>query len=544
MVDRDPDRVLQYVVGFCLFALTFVTYSVVLHHEFVNYDDLSLIVNNPRLTRPVSFFNLLSHFDATDADNGTWLPLYWISMHLGFALHGPNPASFLLTNVLIHAASAVCLFAALRRLTGALWRSAFVAAVFALHPLHVESVAWVTERKDVLAGLFWMLGLYVYAHYTKAPSSKTRYLGVLLCLTLGLMSKSTLVTFPAVLLLLDIWPLDRLRAAKRRVLLEKIPMFALVAIAGSVTLLSQRAGGYLVLGAKIGFGSRLANAIESYWRYLLDAIWPVKLAALYPHPYLLAPVSGRAAMTAAGLGIGLVALTGVILMVSRRRPYLGVGWLWYLGTLVPMIGLVQFGAQARADRYMYLPLVGLSIMLAWGIGDLVPANRRKLSAALAGAALIALTIVTRVQIGHWENSIALFERAVAVTERNFYAHERLAYELLEAERFEEARGHYLAAIAIAPWYGPFYYSLALTYERAGDDDAAIAAHQKALRVKPNMVPSHGSLGLLLLRAGQPARARRHLLIATRAMPDSAEYRDALAAVMSELERAKSGDPQI
>jgi tetratricopeptide (TPR) repeat protein len=418
-----------------------------------------------------------------------------------------------------------------------------VAAVFALHPLHVESVAWVTERKDVLAGLFWMLGLYVYAHYTKAPSSKARYLSVLLCLILGLMSKSTLVTFPAVLLLLDIWPLDRLRSVKSRVLLEKIPMFALVVIAGSVTLLSQRAAGHMALGAKIGFGSRLANAIESYWHYLLDAVWPAGLAALYPHPYLFAPVSDRAALTAAGLGIGLIASTGVILMASRRRPYLGVGWLWYLGTLVPMIGLVQFGFQARADRYMYLPLVGLSIVLAWGIGDLVAANRRNLSAALAGVALIALTIVTRMQIGHWEHSIALFERAVAVTERNFYAHERLAYELLEAERFEAARDHYLAAIAIAPWYGPFYYSLALTYERAGDDDAAIAAHQKALRVQPNMAPSHGYLGLLLLRTGRPAQAKRHLLVATRAMPDSVEYRDALAAVVSELERSESGDSQ-
>jgi tetratricopeptide (TPR) repeat protein len=297
-----------------------------------------------------------------------------------------------------------------------------------------------------------------------------------------------------------------------------------------------------VLSANIGFGSRLANAIESYWRYLLDAAWPAGLAAHYPHPYLIAPVSDQAAMTAAGLGIGLIALTGVILMASRRRPYLGVGWLWYLGTLAPTIGLVQFGAQARADRYMYLPLVGLSITLAWGIGDLAAANRRKLIAALAGAALIALTIVTRMQIGHWENSIALFERAVAVTERNFYAHERLAYELLEVERFEEARDHYLAAIAIAP-IGPYYYGLALTYERAGDDDAAIGAHQKALRVQPNMVLSHGSLGLLHLRAGRPAAAKRHLLVATRAMPDSVEYREALAAVASELERSESGDPQ-
>jgi tetratricopeptide (TPR) repeat protein len=357
------------------------------------------------------------------------------------------------------------------------------------------------------------------------------------------MSKSTLVTFPAVLLLLDVWPLGRLHAVRRRALIEKIPMFALVTIASSVTLLSQRAAGHTALSAQIGFGSRLANAIESYWSYLLDAVWPAGLAALYPHPYLFAPVSGRASMTAAGLGIGLVALTGVVLMASRRRPYLGVGWLWYLGTLAPMIGLVQFGAQARADRYMYLPLVGLSIMLAWGIGDLVAANRRKLIAALAGAALIALTIVTRVQIGHWEDSIALFGRAVAVTERNFYAHERLAHELLEAERFEEARHHYLAAIAIAPWWGPFYHFLALTYERAGDDDAAITAHRNALRVQPNLVASHGALGLLLLRAGYPAAAKPHLLVATRAMPDSVEYRDALAAAVSELGRSVSGDPQ-
>jgi len=539
---RDSDRRLQYAVCFCLFALTFATYSSVAHHEFVNYDDLHLIVNNPKLVRPATLSNLLSHFDAPETGNSNWLPLYWISLQLGFALHGPDPAAFLLTNVLIHAASAVLLFVALRRLTGAFWRSAFVAAVFAVHPLHVESVAWVSERKDVLAGLFWMLGLYAYSHYAETPRSKARYLAVMLCLALGLLSKSTLVTFPAVLLLLDVWPLDRLRGSTGRVLLEKTPMFALVAIASGVTFLAQSATGNIALGARIGFGSRLANAIESYWNYICDAVWPTGLAPLYPHPYALAPASNQAAIAAAGLGVALVGLTILVLMASRKRPYLGVGWLWYLGTLVPMIGLVQVGMQARADRYMYLPLVGLSIALAWGTGELVAPSRRKFIAPLAGAVLIALAIATRLQLDHWENSIALFERAVTVTERNRYAHERLAHELLQVDRPEEARDHYRAAISIEPWHAPLYYGLAISFEDLGDSDAAIAAYRNALRRQPDMALASGSLGRLLLRAGNLAEAKRHLLVATRAMPDSIEYRDALAAVVSELEHLGSGDP--
>lgn len=526
------------MIGICLFASTCMIYSSVAHHEFVNYDDLSLILNNPSLTQPATLANLISHFYAPFM--GNLLPLYWISMQLGFALHGPDPAAFLLTNVFIHATSAVLLFAALRRLTGAVWRSAFVAAVFALHPLHVESVAWVVERKDVLAGLFWMLGLYAYARYTELPASKTRYLAVLLCLSLGLMSKSTLVTFPAVLLLLDVWPLDRLRSARRRVLLEKLPMFALVAFASHVTVAAQRTAGNFASGAGMGFGSRLTNAIESYWNYLYDAVWPAGLTALYPHPYLLEPPSQQAAIAAAGFGIALIGLTGLILRTSRKRPYLGVGWLWYLGTLVPMIGLVQVGEQARADRYMYLPLVGLSIMLAWGVGEILASRRRRLAGVLAGASLAALALVTRLQLDHWENSIVLYERAVAVTDRNRYARERLAFELLQVDRFEEARGQYRAAMLIEPRRGPLYYGLALAYEREGDSAAAIAAYRDGLRVQPNMVLAHGSLGLLLLQEGRLASAKRHLLVATRDLPDSIEYRDALAAVLSQLERTERG----
>jgi tetratricopeptide (TPR) repeat protein len=319
-------------------------------------------------------------------------------------------------------------------------------------------------------------------------------------------------------------------------------MFALAAVASIATFLAQSATGNIALGARIGFGSRLANAIESYWNYLCDAIWPAGLAPLYPHPYALAPVSNQAAIAAAGLGVALIGLTVFVLMASRKRAYLGVGWLWYLGTLVPMIGLAQVGLQARADRYMYLPLVGLSIALAWGLGELAAARRRKPIAALAGAALIALAIVTRLQLDHWENSIALFERAVATTERNHYAHERLAFELLQVDRPEEARDHYRAAIAIKPWYAPLYYGLALSFEDSGDNDAALAAYRNALRRQPDMVLAHGSLGLLLVQVGRHVEAKRHLLVATRAMPDSIEYREALAVAMSELDRSESGDP--
>ncbi len=520
-------------ISLCLFGSIFLAYFPVAHHEFVNFDDQILIVHNPNLTRPVSISNLLSHF--YEPFRGNLLPLHWISLHVGMAVHGPDPAAFLLSNVLIHAISAVFLFAALRRLTGAVGRSAFVAAVFGLHPLHVESVAWAVERKDVLAGFFWMLGLYAYARYTESPRSRSRYLAVLLCLVLGLMSKSTLVTFPFVLLLLDAWPLDRLRGAAGRVLLEKVPMFALVAFSSVITVLTHRETPIFKAGEKMGIGSRVANAVESCWSYLSDAVWPAGLAALYPHPYLIEPPSRSATLAAGALGVALIGVTALLLSASRKRPYLGVGWLWYLGTLVPVLGLVQLGLQSRADRYMYLPLQGLSIMLAWGVTDLVPAPRRRLLAVLGGAVLAALAIVTRLQLHYWENSLALFTRAVSVTERNFYGHERLAYELLEAGRADEARDHYLAAVEIAPWYLPLYYSLGLAQERAGDRDAAIVAYRKAVSLQPDLGVARGALGLLLLDAGNLVGARYQLRAATRAMPDSIRYRDALAEVERRLE---------
>ena len=538
--DVDSGRKRAVAISLCLFGSVLLVYAPVAHHEFVNYDDLILIVHNPNLTRPASLSNLLAHFQ--EPFRGNLLPVYWISLHLGRALHGPDPAAFLLTNVFIHAASSVLLFAALRRMTGAAGRSAFVAAVFGLHPLHVESVAWATERKDVLAGFFWMLGMYAYARYTEDPRSRPRYLAVLLCLALGLMSKSILVTFPFVLLLLDVWPLGRLRGDARRVLLEKIPMFALVACASVVTVLTHRETAIFGAGTQMGIGSRVANAIESCWSYLADAVWPTGLAALYPHPYLIAPPSRAEALAAGALGAALIAATALVLLASRKRPYLGVGWLWYLGTLVPVLGLVQLGLQSRADRYLYLPLQGLAIMLAWGVAELVP-QRRRLLAGLAVAALAALAVVTRFQLRHWENSLSLFTRAISVTERNFYGHERLAYELLEAGRADEARDHYRAALEIAPWYTPLYYSLGLAQERAGDRDAAIVAYRQAVRFQPDLAEAHGALGLLLLDAGNLVGARFQLREAIRAMPESTRYREALDEVERRLASAAAGTSQ-
>ena len=532
-------RKLRLGLAAALFVWTCLTYAPVVHHDFVNFDDLDHVVHNPNLTRPPTLANLLTHFSVPYG--GNLLPVYWISLQLGFAAHGANPAAFLVTNVLLHAASSGVLFAALCSLTGAVWRSAFVAAVFAVHPLHVESVAWVVERKDVLAGLFFMLALWAYAGYARSPRGRLRYFAVLLCFALGLMSKSSVVTLPAVLLLLDFWPLDRLR--RERVLLEKLPLFALAALASALTVASQRDAGNAALNEGIGFGSRLANAIESYWSYLGATFWPSGLAVLYPHPYLLTPVSTRGALVATALGAALAALTGVLLWASRRRRYLAVGWLWYLGTLVPMIGLMQVGIQARADRYMYLPLVGLAIGVAWGAGELLAKRPRALAAALAGGVLVALTLATREQVGHWANTITLLEHGVAVTQGNLYLHERLAFELHQAGRPAEASEHWRAALAVTPRYSPAYYGLAKSLEALGDRDAAIEAWESFLRREPDapLAPSaHGAVGMLLLEAGRLAEAKRHLRVAARAQPDSAEYRAALAK-LAELEAARARD---
>ncbi|NIQ87873.1 MAG: hypothetical protein GWN93_01765, partial [Deltaproteobacteria bacterium] len=391
----------------------------------------------------------------TTTDEANWHPLTWLSHMVDCQLYGLNPAGHHLTNVLLHSASTVLLFLILLGMTGSRWRSALVAALFALHPLHVESVAWVAERKDVLSTLFWMLTLWAYLAYTKRPERK-RYLLIIVAFTLGLMAKPMLVTLPFVLLLLDYWPLKRIELGQSasglpaanqpstiaekpgaqafRLLLEKTPLFVLTAASSVVTFVVQKSEGAVGALEVYPLKIRVANALVSYVSYIIKMIWPQNLAVFYPHPGQSLPM-----WQAVAAGILLVLISIAVIRAGRRQPYLPVGWLWYLGTLVPVIGLVQVGAQAMADRYTYVPLIGLFIMAAWGVPELMKKWHHRRVALVVSAALVLFALMTcaRLQLRHWKNSIALLSHAHAVTAKSYLVHNNLGSALNELGKYDE-----------------------------------------------------------------------------------------------------------
>lgn len=357
------DRDLRLVRLICL-ALAFgvlLCYRPVCYFGYVNLDDPIYVYQNPTVQKGLSWAGVKWSF--TSVKDGNWAPLVWLSHMADCEIYGIKAGGHHVTNVLLHCASALLLFLVLKEMTGAIWRSGFVAAIFAWHPLHVESVAWIAERKDVLSALFWLLTMWAFVRFTKAEKTKRKkyYIWALVFFALGLMSKSMLVSLPVVLLMLDYWPLKRMDNGQRIIdnVVEKLPMFALSAIAGVVTLLAQKSVDAVGTGS---FPLRLENALVSYVVYLGKMLWPVRLAVFYPYPRSI-PL-----WQAAGAGLALVVISLVVAMETKRRRYLGVGWAWYLVTLLPVIGLVQAGLQARADRYTYIPSIGLALMISWGHG--------------------------------------------------------------------------------------------------------------------------------------------------------------------------------
>jgi tetratricopeptide (TPR) repeat protein len=499
-------------IALLLAVATFAAYYEVRSCEFVGYDDYVYVIQNPNLRDGLGIGALLQAFRPYEVN---WIPLTWISLQIDYTLYGLDPTGYHLTNVALHALSAILLYLALVSMTGAIGCAAFTAAVFALHPLHVESVAWVTERKDTLSGVFWMLTLCAYAFYARRPGCIRRYLLVLACLALGLMAKPMLVTLPFVLVLLDYWPLNRLTGdrtsawpdprALRAALVEKIPMFALAAGASAVTFWIQRTAGAVSALEAIPLGARVANALEAYVIYLWKTLWPTGLAAFYP----LSEIPG---WRAAAAGVLLVGVSIAAARLAARRPYL-LGWLWYLGTLVPVIGLVQVGMQARADRYMYLPLVGVSIAVAWGIAEL--AQRRRIPrAALGGLALIALVAMgagTWRQAQTWRDTEALYEHALAVTEDNFLAHKGYGNALLLQGRLDEAERHFAEAARLAPKWPKPRLGLADVALGRGRIEEALRVYRQELTRDPDNLAAVGRYGLALGLAGRYAEARPHLL---------------------------------
>ena len=401
----------------CLFLVmaTLAVYWQVQNYDFVNFDDNDYVYDNRHVQDGLTLKSIIWAFTNIHASN--WHPVTWLSHMMDYQLYGMNPGRHHLTNLLFHIANTLLLFLVFRKMTDSLWQSGFVAALFALHPLHVESVAWVSERKDVLSTFFWMLTMWSYIWYVEHPAVK-RYILVVLFFALGLMSKPMLVTLPFVLLLLDFYPLNRFqsqqpkgsanaqqRSIALRLILEKIPLFVLVAMSSAMTFYAQKHGKTVASLEVIPLKSRVANALVSYVSYIIKTIYPSKLAVLYPHPGILPW------WQIAGACLLLVTISFLAIRVVKQSPYFVVGWLWYLGTLVPVIGLVQVGIQSMADRYTYVPLIGIFIIIVWGIPELVAQWRyRKIClATLATVVLTILMAMTWKKVGYWKSSITLFE---------------------------------------------------------------------------------------------------------------------------------------
>ena len=488
----------KFIICLLLILITCVVYLQVLDYEFVYFDDTLYVTENHWVQNGLTIDGVGWAFTTSHASN--WHPLTWLSHMLDCQLYGLNPRGHHLTSVLLHIANAVLLFLVLNRMTGAQWASGFVAALFALHPLHVESVAWVAERKDVLSTFWGLLTLWLYAGYVEHPR-RIRYLFALFTFALGLMTKPMLVTLPFVLLLLDYWPLERIRVEQLPgeststigasnmqrspilgLLWEKAPFLALAAVSSTVTFIVQRSSGTMAALDVYPVKIRVANALLSYVAYMWQMIWPQNLAVIYPHPG-----NSLSMLQAFGAGLLLVFISIAAMRAARRHPYLTVGWLWYLGTLVPVIGIVQVGMQAMADRYTYVPLIGLFIIIAWGVPDLLASYRyrRAIISVGSGGLLSILIIITWVQLHHWRNTVTLFQHTLRVTSKNFLAHNNLGAALADLGKIQDAISHYRKALEINPSYWLAHNNLATTLAEKGDPKEAFAHYQEALKIKPD-----------------------------------------------------------
>jgi tetratricopeptide (TPR) repeat protein len=457
----------------------------------------------------------------TTGHAANWHPLTWLSHMLDCELWGLQPTAHHLTNLGLHVTNVVLLLVALARLTGDPWRSALVAGLFALHPLHVESVAWVAERKDVLAGLFTMTTLLAYAAWVKRPGA-LRYGLVATSFACGLLAKPMLVTLPFVLLLLDAWPLRRLD--RPGVVREKLPLLALSFAVSVVTWVVQQRGGAMLTVERLSVPERVANAVVAYGSYLVRTVWPVHLAVFYP---LRLPIP---AGEIAGAALALAAISALALHQVRRRPQLLVGWLWFLGMLVPVIGLVKVGEQATADRFTYLPHVGLFVMLAWGVTGAGGLRRALTSAAVA--ALLACTLLTRRQLAYWRDDLTLFAHALAVTSDNYVAHANFGAALTRVGRQSEAIAHYQQALAIKPGYALAHLNLGVALAERGDAEGALAHYTEAVRLAPANPVAHFDLAGALAARGAADEALTHYEEALRLDPAYANAHHNLGALLA------------
>jgi tetratricopeptide (TPR) repeat protein len=543
---RPTRNQLFAVICLILALVTLVVYWPITHHDFTNFDDDGYITGNSHIYSGLSWPNILWGFEHINA--GYWIPLTWISHMVDCQMYGLNPGGHHLTNLLFHITNTLLLFLLLNELTGALGRSAFVAALFAWHPLHVESVAWACERKDVLSAFFWMLTLLAYTRYAQKqgagskdqavggvicttkihdpssflhPSSSFFYCLALLFFACGLMSKPMVVTLPFVLLLLDFWPLERFlvpRSSFRvqnmaRLILEKIPFFTLAAAGSSVAFFTARVGGAVSADT---FLFRLANVLWAYVRYISKIFWPVDLAVIYPFQS-----QGLVALAVVA-ALLLAMCSGAFVFMARRRPYLPAGWFWFLGTLVPAIGIVQVGSQSMADRFTYIPSIGLFILAVWSVNDILIStpHKQKIAALLGTVALTGCLTLTSIQIKYWRNSITLFRHALAVTRDNYVACACLGQALDAIGREDEALTLCANAVRIDPNYPPGQFFLGMVLLKQGKSEEALSHLGTAARLEPFDTTMHYNFGKVLLDFDRPKEAAACFITTLSNNPDS------------------------
>ena len=525
-----------------LVIITMLVYWTLQNHEFIHMDDNAYVFSNIHVQSGLIFENIKWAFTSTDAS--FWHPLTWLSLMLDYELFKLNAGGYHWTNLLLHIISTVLLFLVLNKMTGSVWRSGFVAALFALHPLHVESVAWIAQRKDVLSGVFWMLTMHVYLAYTSRPNFR-RYFLILLVFVLGLMAKPMLVTLPFVLLLLDYWPLNRFTFELKqegenkrrklnivpigegntisRLILEKVPLIVLSIIFSVIVFITEQKDSALASLDSLSLFARISNALVSYVEYISKMIIPVNLAVFYPHP-------GTWPLWQVLLCLAvLISITYIVIFYIKKYPYLAVGWFWYLGTFVPVIGLVQVGSHAMADRYTYIPLIGLFVIIAWGLFDLTKECKygKTIFSSIGVFIIATMMVMTSIQVSYWKNSISLFSHAIEVTNGNYMAHCSIGAAFLSKNKTDEAIEHYSAAVKFRNDYALAYYGLGFAHEIKKNYDKSLFAYVSALNISPNYFEVHYQMANLRIKMDRIDEAIFFCRKAIALRPDTAEPHNTL-----------------
>jgi len=552
----EANKTLKVAICIFLMVATFCVYSQVQDHEFINFDDDKYVTESSLVQAGLTNENIIRVFTTRHA--GGWIPITSISYMLDYQLYGLNPKGYLLTNLFFHIANSLLLFLILFRMTGAIWQSAFVAVVFALHPLNVESVAWVAERKNVLSNFFLLLTIGAYIRYAEKPTTK-RYSLVFLLFAFGLMSKTMVVTLPFVLLLFDYWPLERLKLGQRerefkiaqnnkyfngeknisKLVLEKFPLLILSALCSITTLIlfkNHTQVGGSVAQDPVSILTILTNVLISYFEYLWKMLWPKGLAILYAHP-------GNTLAVWKGVlcGIALLAITTISIKLIRKAPYFVVGWFWYLGTLIPVIGFITLGPHLIADRYAYLSLIGIFVIIAWGVPELLKEwhYRKNVLKASAGILILTLMLITWIQVSHWKSSITVFKHAIRVTDKKYpnfaIAHNNLGMALSAERKIEEAISHYKMAIKIKPDYAKAQNKQGGDLVAEGKNEEAISHYKMAIKLNPDYANAHNNLGIALFAKQKNEEAISHYKMAIKLNPDFALAQKNLETVLRSME---------